>query len=225
MILEEVGILCIANNRSRYYLTSLLENNLRPNFVLLLQNPEDIITPGQRCSDLGTNFIQLLEKAKLDFEIVTSIKVNSSEVIGALKKRPEKYFIYSGPGGVVLRKEILNIGIKFLHVHPGRVPDFRGSTTVYYQLLSERTCGASAIFLTETIDTGPLLGSGTFKVPQGVDLDYEFDPEIRSRILIKVIKGYTRKGRFAQRNQSADAGETYFIMHPVLRHIAKLMIQ
>ena len=225
MILEEVGILCIANNRSRYYVTSLLENDLRPNFVLLLQNPEDIITPWQRRFDLGSDFVQLLEEAGLDFEIIPSIKVNSCEVIEALKTRPEQYFIYSGPGGVILRKEILNIGKKFLHVHPGRVPDFRGSTTVYYQLLSEGTCSASAIFLSESIDTGPLLGSGTFKVPKGVDLDYEFDPEIRSRVLINVIKEYARSGCFTQIEQCADSGETYFIMHPVLRHIAKLMIQ
>ena len=47
--------------------------------------------------------------------------------------------------------------MKFLHIHGGYVPAFKGSTTNYYSLLAEGQLGASAIFLTEDLDSGPKL--------------------------------------------------------------------
>ena len=49
---------------------------------------------------------------------------------------------------VLLKEKILDTGKKFLHIHGGYLPDYKGSTTNYYSLINENTIGASAIFLT-----------------------------------------------------------------------------
>jgi len=222
VILKDIGFLCVANNRSRYYIRGLIEKQLIPSVVIYLKNPDESLTPGQKQGDLGNEFIDLLKAFESKLEVVNSVDVNSSVVIETLQNRNEKYFIYSGPGGAILRDEILSIGKEFLHVHPGSLPNFRGSTTIYYQYLTENCCGSSAIFFTKGIDEGPILGMKTFEVPKGVDLDYDFDPDIRARVLVDVLEEYNRSGNFKTTNQNQDEGETYFIMHPVLRHIAKL---
>ena len=225
MILREVGMLAVPNSRSTYYLQRLIENNYLPSFVFILQTGQQMLTPGQRPEDLEGTFVQSLIENSIDYDIISTVNVNAPEVVENLRKRHEKYFIYSGPGGAILKKEILNIGKKFLHIHPGRLPAFRGSTTIYYQILTESQCGVSAIFLDEKIDTGPIIASENFPLPQNMDLDYEYDPMIRADLLIKVIEQFVKKGAFPVKDQLQEAGETYYIMHPVLRHIVKLKLE
>ena len=164
-----------------------------------------------------------LDNSEIEYEICPSKDVNSAEVIERLKARPEKYFVYSGVGGAILRKDILCLGKMFLHIHPGIVPDYKGSTTIYYSILEEDNCGASAFFLDENIDTGALIRMKEFAKPiDGEIIDYIYDPYIRSDLLLEVIREYVNKGKFIQEQQKAEAGETYFIIHPVLKHIAIL---
>jgi len=225
MKLREIGMLAIPNSRSTCYLQRLIENDYLPSFVIILQASQQMLTPGQRLEDLEGAFVQSLIENSIDYSIVSTININSSEVVENLKKRHEKFFIYSGPGGAILKKEILNIGKKFLHIHPGRLPAFRGSTTIYYQILAESQCGVSAIILDEKIDTGPIIASENYPLPQNIDLDYEYDPMIRADLLIKVIDQFVKRGEFSVKHQSQEAGETYYIMHPLLRHIVKMRLE
>lgn len=44
------------------------------------------------------------------------------------------------------------------------------------------------------------------------------------RVLIKVMKQYAEIGKLTCKEQKCDGAETYFIIHPVLKHIALLGI-
>jgi methionyl-tRNA formyltransferase len=217
-------MLAIANNRSHAYLDSLIEKELLPAHVILL-NAESV-TPGQKSSDLGDRFEKKLKQHTIDHSILNTIDVNAEQVIDRVKSLALKYMIYSGPGGAILGNNLLNCGPRFIHIHPGRLPDFRGSTTVYYHILKGNTCGATALFLNEEIDSGPILQTKEFALPDGTDcdLDYEYDPKIRAQLLGELIESYVKNNTFSCQNQDPKSGETFFIMHPVLRHIARLKL-
>ena len=108
------------------------------------------------------------------FEIAPNGNINSDEIIKIIESRLEQVFIFSGYGGVLLEDRILDTGKKFLHVHGGYLPDYKGSTTNYYSLIDENTIGASAIFLTKEIDCGPILLRKKFLPPKSLNYQLIF---------------------------------------------------
>ena len=225
IVLERVGILAVDSSRTRAYLHALRRNDLRPAWAILLN---DGLPPGAHFPEVPyfdnlTPAGDSVRAEGIPYDLVPTSDVNAPAVVQAVEEAPVDVLIYSGPGGAILRKEILGTGKRFLHVHPGLVPQYRGSTTIYYSLLAEGTCGASAIFLDEKIDTGPVLGQFSYPPPADrTTLDYGYDPFIRSDLLIRILKQYETAGEFRVEDQSRAAGETFFIMHPVLRHITIL---
>ena len=145
---------------------------------------------------------------------------NDEKVVKAIKKRSEKYFIFTGGG--ILKEEVLDMDKKFIHVHSGLLPDYRGSTCVYYSIIKEGNCGATAFFMSKGIDTGNIIAKKVFKKPSTSDIDYGYDCRIRSEVLVQIMKDYAAKGKFASIAQNPDEGEMYFIIHPVLKHLAIL---
>ena len=94
---------------------------------------------------------------------------------------------------------------------------------MYYSLLMNGNCGVTALFLDEQIDTGPVVETHDYAAPSDrTEIDYGYDPYIRSDLLVRVLRGYLDSGEFCTEQQRTDKGETYFIMHPVLRHVAIL---
>jgi methionyl-tRNA formyltransferase len=137
--------------RTKYYLNELIRNGLVPNYVLVLLNARKELLPGQT-EAVGENaLVSLLTSHGVKYGLAQSSDINSESVVSELSVRPEKVLIYSGYGGVLLKENLLSIEKKFLHIHGGYLPDFKGSTTNYYSLINENTIGASAIFLTKRL--------------------------------------------------------------------------
>ena len=90
---------------------------------------------------------------KIDFQVINSYSINEENVISLLKNSNLKFFIYSGYGGIILRKEVLNIGVKFIHVHGGYLPNYKGSTCNYYSIIEQNYVGAASIIMNEKIDS------------------------------------------------------------------------
>ena len=235
MILRDIGMLAVDSNRSKFYLLQLIKHEMLPSFVLLMEDPS-ISTPEAIAKiqsdnrkervifesfDLTLSLRALLKKNSIPYRILSSLNPNSNIVVSAVADSEQSIFIYSGPGGAILRKQILGAGKRFLHVHPGIVPHYRGSTTIYYSLLKEGNCGATAFFLNEQIDMGPVIRKKIFKAPQDRQtIDLFYDPFIRSELLVEVLKTYTQTGVMSSEADDIAAGETYFIIHPVLKHIS-----
>ena len=144
-------------------------------------------------------------------------------MVESIHQRSESTFIYSGFGGVLLRKNILSTGKYFLHVHGGYLPDYKGSTTNYYSLIVENTLGASSIFMNEEIDSGPVLRRQKFPPPlNGKKIDHIYDSGARAKVLVDTLRNYVNFGRWEFELPANTGGETYYIIHPVLKHIAIL---
>lgn len=228
------------NNRSKAYLQAMLKNKMKPGFILLFEStayrppPEqfkitdkpDLKTSQKHLFDIEESLEKSIQTNSIPYEKIQAENINNSEIIKKISSRPENIFIYSGPGGTILKEEILNCGKKFLHVHPGRLPDFRGSTTIYYHILSENNCWVSAFLLEKNIDTGPLIKSKSYPLPdKDINIDYIYDPYIRSQLLIEVLEDYAATGKIHTSKQSPNKGDTFFIIHPVLKHIAILSLE
>ena len=235
MIIKDIGMLVAMSPRTRAYLQFMIRSGYLPNYVLLMDDENNFTDEFQYSSsykygklfDLHKSIIQTLREANIPYEFCSTRNPNESAVIDLLKTRSEKYIIYSGPAGIILRKEILSVGMKFIHIHPGIVPEYKGSTPIYYSILKDEKCGATAFFMNEEIDSGDIIMQREFDRPTpGEDIDYYFDCSMRATLLKEILDSYVSKGEFPKETLLQNANEeTYFIIHPVLKHIAILMCQ
>ena len=244
MRLSDIGMIAGDTSRSRAYLQALARNDLLPNYVLVLESALDQSLPGQlrkpqssheseqvdetdECwseahFDTAQSIRIILNELDITHEISPSKDINDPSVVEAIRRRAESVFIYSGFGGALLRKDVLSTGKHFLHVHGGHLPDYKGSTTNYYSLIVEGTLGASAIFLSEEIDCGPVLLKRKFPPPANRQaIDHLYDSGARAKVLIETLQYYLKCGGWDELPDNTG-GETYYIIHPVLKHIAIL---
>lgn len=149
--------------------------------------------------------------------------VNDPTIATYIRLLGPKLIIFSGYGGELVREGLLDIA-PILHVHSGWLPDFRGSTTAYYSWLARDSLGASAILLNKGIDTGSILMRREYsRPPAGVDVDFVWDPAIRADLLVRVLAFYRACGALPPPlTEQPDAGKLYYVIHPVLKHIALL---
>ncbi len=223
MKLPDIAMIVSATKRTDEYVRALVENNLLPNFMLIMQNKSGHILPGQSSENTTKYLDEIIKKENIPFKYIDSTDINSDTVFEAITMRPESVFIYSGYGGSILRNRILNAGKKFLHIHGGFLPDYKGSTTNYYSLINENSCGASSIFLDEQIDGGPILLRKHFPPPEDRSrIDYNYDSMIRAKVLVETLQMYIKNGRWKFEIAENTEGETYYIIHPLLKHIAIL---
>lgn len=245
MPLSDIAMVAGDTLRSRAYLQALNRNNILPNFVLILEDPSQELLPGQACNLLTEELNKLaiedkecwsetyfdstqpikvlLNKLGVNYQVTTSKDINNSNVINCIRQRGESVFIYSGFGGALLRKNILSLEKKFLHVHGGYLPNYKGSTTNYYSLIVENKLGASSIFLNEEIDCGPIILREKFPAPiDKLNIDHIYDSGARAKILVKTIQDFLKFGTWQFELSDNLGGETYYIIHPVLKHIAIL---
>ena len=238
MKLDGVLFLAARTARSQAYAQCMAAHALEPEQVLIYGG-ENSGRPGQGAEVLSGNiglsiFVPDLSQPLEDscqrraWSIATlgSESVNSAEIVEKLREISPKLVVYSGYGGEIVSPELLGLNVPFLHIHGGWLPDYRGSTTIYYSILQERNCSASAILLSNDIDTGPVIARETYPAPPaGVDVDYVYDSAIRANLLVKVLGDYARQGEWpALRPQAAGEGKDYYVIHPVLKHLAMLAI-
>ncbi|MCB0323726.1 MAG: hypothetical protein KDD69_09145 [Bdellovibrionales bacterium] len=243
--LDDVAMLLISSNRSKAYLQRMLHRGLEPAHVILLRNKGESALPGQLVSDLQDGseveerlyvhqgFVfrpersleQTLRESNISFEYCESSDPNSKASLARLMRRPESVVVYSGPGGTILGRQLLSCEKRFLHIHPGDLPEYRGSTTIYYSILEVGSCAATALFLSPEIDRGEILQRKSFELPSDARLiDYIYDPLIRSSLLVEVLESYVDSGNWNTEVQPEE-GRTFYIIHPVLKHIAILGLE
>jgi methionyl-tRNA formyltransferase len=220
------GLIATESSRTRAYLAALEAHDLHPSAVVFLRGHSALSAPvAVPYFDNLTPALTRIEALDLPCVVVTTANVNDASVAAAVAAAEPELFVFSGPGGAIVREPLFATGKRFLHVHPGLLPDYRGSTTLYYSLLERGECGASAILLDREIDAGPTIARRRYEGPADRSLlDHGFDPYIRSDLLVRVLTDFRRTGRLDAHPQPEPPEECapYYIMHPVLRHVAIL---
>ena len=234
-------IAILANTaRSQAYLQTLIKENLKPAKVFILDdnnkrrlgkisNKTEILKNNNKLYSFKFSIINpkedlitTLSKTDISYSIIDTPDINSNDVYLALSKCDVKYVVVSVYAGQILKSEILSLEKKYIHVHCGKLPYYRGSTTIYYSLLETNKVAASAIIINEGIDTGDIICFKEFDFdfdPQLIDLI--FDPLLRAVVLIFALK-YLSKNYKKPVLQNESDGEDYFIIHPLLKHLVIL---
>jgi methionyl-tRNA formyltransferase len=231
------GVLFLAAHtaRSQAYAQAMIARGFRPEHVLLFgvanqgrpgqgQAENHSAVPNLLLPNLSIPLADSVQSAGWNVSQLAEGDVNSPAIAAAIREIAPRMVIYSGYGGQILREEVLSLS-RFLHLHAGWLPEERGSTTSYYGLIRHQRSGVSAIFLASEIDQGPILARKEYPCPPaGTDLDYHFDSAIRADLLVDVLARWSAGEELRPLDQDPSEGTTYYVMHPVLKHLVSLTL-
>lgn len=170
-----------------------------------------------------------------DYLNVSSLDVdhiNDPVLVNFLYSLKTKNFLFTGGG--LLKEEMLGIpGARFIHVHPGIVPEIKGADCFFWSYLLRGKLGYSIFFMNEGIDTGDILFLKEYELDlKGINLsEYNndsvyhgiltyYDPALRVSALIELLEqNQKKKGeqfriedmKFSL--QKPTDGRTFFFMH------------
>ena len=125
--------------------------------------------------------------------------------------------MYSGyPGSIITNNHLLNKK-NLLHSHSGRLPDFRGSTTIYYSLLKNKTIYCSTFIMSKKIDSGKILLVKKYPLPKNIlNIDSSYDHLIRAKNMLEVIKNLRNLKIIKKKDKKT---RPYYVIQPALRTI------
>lgn len=218
-------------SRTRAYLEAFAERGLAPQMTILYGNENvlDVTIVGGYVNPFAENYSDLcravlpmdagdlLAGVPSKTQIVSAGSVNDDELVKVLFETGISTIIFSGHPGEIVRGNALAVG-KFLHVHPGKLPNYRGSTTAHYSLLQENQVWASLLVLDKGIDTGEVLLRREMPLPPTPEyFDQIYDPSIRATLLAIYLAGEEGKEPLSSVQESPEYGKTYYVIHPLLR--------
>lgn len=214
-------IQAMANARFKLQKVIIFGDNTQPRPGQLEQAPEPTNLDGLFTPDLSLPLHSGCIQISNDVEELPCRSVNDPRLFGILQDLAPDLVIYSGYGGEIVSPELCK-AFRLLHMHSGFLPQFRGSTTLYYSWLLTGSCGVSGILMAPEIDAGPVVARKYYSSPPpGSDVDHLYDGAIRSDLLIDVLKYYSKVFELSTpKIQSNEEERTYYVIHPVLKNIA-----
>jgi len=171
--------------------------------------------PGWLRKDWGRELEILLSKTTESHFL--SEGLDSSKLSQAVQGAEPDYIIYAGAAGNIVPSEILDIA-PVIHVHPGSLPAFRGSTTIYWALLQGMNPKCTVMFLNEFIDQGLIIHEKVCPLPTPLsEIDGFYDSGVRAEALQEVLV-MLANGKLRLKEQSS-LGKDYYVIHPVLKNV------
>jgi methionyl-tRNA formyltransferase len=201
------SILVSNTSRSCSYLKEFKKNKLEPESIIYLDDKSN------------NKYFRILKKKKFFFP---KIKVNkfyskniSKRISNFIYRNITKIIVYSGYPGVILKYKKTLKNNFFLHSHSGKLPKYKGSTTIYYTLLNEKKIYCSTILMNDKIDEGKILLIKNYNLPKNIkEIDKDFDDLIRSKNLVFLLKNFNLKKKVKLLKHNY---KPYYVIHPVLR--------
>tara|TARA_Y100000996_G_C22533739_1_gene647500 strand:+ start:913 stop:1554 length:642 start_codon:yes stop_codon:yes gene_type:complete len=207
---KKFGLIFSNTNRSFQYLSYLKKIDLNPSTILVFSKKK-----------LSRKFEKLLPKSKCSF--FSTNDINNKKIEKKILKSSEKYFIYSGyPSKMIKNTKLLNQKI-FLHSHTGKLPFFKGSTTIFYSILKTNSIWCSTFRMSSKLDSGKVFLMKKYKLSNELFVDFnKSDNLIRIKNLSQVLKKKLER-KIVLNNKSLE--KYYYVAHPVIRCLAKLKVK
>lgn len=194
-------------NRSYVYLRHFIINKMLPNEIFFYTKK------------LKKNILTLINQKKIKVTIFKTNNINNKTLIEKIKKSKNHNLIFSGYPGEIVNTKILKK--KIIHSHPGKLPNFKGSTTIYYSILMKRAIYCTCLQINEKIDSGKILFVKKFKLPTKINsIESNYNDEIRAKTLIAYLKSKKKNIKIKLTNKMESSfSKTYYIAHPIIRQI------
>lgn len=204
------GLILSNTERSIDYLVFLKRIKLKPG-IIIVYSKEKIHSKFKKLL-IGNNYLKFLTN-----------DINNKKVVDSILKLSQKYLIYSGyPSKIIKNKTLLEKKI-LLHSHTGKIPYFKGSTTIFYSILKNKSIWCSTFRMSHKIDSGTLYYLKKYKINKKIFINYnKSDNLIRIKNLIKVLKDNFRKRKIINKKKYE---EYYYVAHPIIRCLAKLNVK
>jgi len=178
-----------------------------------------------------TKKINLLDYCD-NMETILVKGLSDSVLTAKLTKINEGAILYTG-GGIVPSSLLSINNTKFLHIHPGYLPDIKGADCTLYSSMIFGRASASCFYMSPGIDTGDVIMSRWMpKLSFNIDIDkysektlyraiYSFfDPWVRAVALREVLSIYSEFERIETVSQDKETGFTYYFMHEKMKSAA-----
>lgn len=149
-----------------------------------------------------------------------------------MKRHTDTAFLYTN-GGIVPAAILNAEGIRVLHIHPGIVPDVRGSDCLLWSTKIRQKIGVSCFYMSAGIDEGDLIAQQEWAMPElpslaahlnpsGEDSAYRallfvVDPHYRAQLLIQAIGESNDVRALPSRPQPGPDRPAHLWLHPRLR--------
>lgn len=199
-----INLIIADTKRSLNYLKEILKNDIRINKIILYSKNSILIS-------------DFIKKKKINDLLVNckTNNINSSMINKKIEIHKSKFNIISTyPGQIVKNPNLLKK--KLIHCHSGDLPEFKGSTTIYYTILSKKKICVTLFFMNKEIDEGKIIYKKYFDYPKNFkEIEKNFDYKIRALTLIEFLKS-KKIYRFKKTKKEFMP---YYIAHPIIRNI------
>ena len=184
---------------------SFYKNNYWPlkflkekNYLFLSHQIEDYF-------NFPRNFCKEMYKFKNIYNVSRKVQftnhknINSESTIEVIKNTESELFLNTGKQ---IYKDVLDLNKKFIHIHPGFLPEIKGADGSLWHIKKQLNIGVSSFFMNKKIDEGQVIKREKLPLPRFSLKNYEelpvqtiyriwfsfFDPLLRGWHLKKLIK-------------------------------------
>ena len=203
------SIILSNNERSYEYLKLLVNKKIYPNVIIHLEYKND--------NKSKKKIFSVIKKKKLNFKSFKGNSVDHKNVKKFLIKLKEQIIVYSGYGGKIIKSKSLFKNKIFLHSHSGKLPKYKGSTTIYYSLIKEKKIYCTTFIMNSQIDQGIILLVKKYPLIKKYKYLDNYDNKIRAQNIVDTLINFhkLKKKAYKSKNNSTP----YYIIHPVLRYL------
>lgn len=187
MILNDFVFLAVLTARAQAYIQAMVKEQISPSLcIIYTENKDKCFTESEKESsasiyyDLNEPLLQTIIEHHISYRIIEEKDINSEALKKVIENLAQKYIIYSGYGGAILKKHLFSTEKIYSY-------SCRNSSKLlreYYRLFqytSRKHDWGYSHFLNEHIDEGEVLASEQYPVPaSNIDIDYLYEPWIKS---------------------------------------------
>lgn len=199
-----ITLILSETKRSLVYIDQIIKNKIKFQKIILY-------------SKKNGEVYKFIKKKKLtDFLIfLRTDNVNSDILVKKVKIYRSKINIISTyPGEIIKNLSLLKY--KLLHCHPGNLPMFKGSTTIYYTIILNKRICVTLFEISKKIDSGRILYKKYFNIPKKlISIEKDFDNKIRALTFVDYLLNNIKYQDYKSKKKYLP----YYIAHPIIRQI------
>ena len=199
-----ISLILAETHRSLFYLKNILKKKIEINRIIYFSKKKKKTYKFLKSKNLLSKTL-LLNTENINSKLI-------SKNMDFLKKK----IVYSGYSAQII-KNIKILKKKIIHFHPGDLPKFKGSTTIYYSLILKKKITVTGFIMNKNIDDGRILFKKKFNVPKNIlSINDNFDNKIRALTLVSFLM--SKKQKFFKKIKTKKTN-IYYVAHPILRAI------